>query len=227
MQRSLEVRWFFDNRKDIVEIEQWFAENELKLDEADFDRKDIYLKLPGVSTVGVKIRDPQKSLIGNWNGKLEIKTLLKETGDLKLQDAGAGKANEWMKFSFNLPGGEDTMKAIIDHSLAGHKDYVKDASNQWMEVQKKRLLLTFDVEKKQLSKLQAFIAEGCGIELTEIFINERTVYSFGLESYSICQRQEENFFETLNYVFSHLKTPALSMERSMSYPEFISHLLSS
>ena len=49
MQASTEARWFFDERENITSIERWFAGFGFKLNTVNFERRDYYLKLPGVN----------------------------------------------------------------------------------------------------------------------------------------------------------------------------------
>src|SRR5829696_5294499 len=113
MQASTEARWFFDNREKITLVEKWFAGFQLKLNTGNFERKDYYLKLPGVTSLGLKIRESKLDADGKWQGKLEAKVLIKNLDILQLEKGNAGYANQWTKFSFSLPAGESTLEEIL------------------------------------------------------------------------------------------------------------------
>jgi len=221
MQASTEARWFFHEREKVTAIEKWFAGFQLKLNTVNFERRDYYLKLPGVTSLGLKIREPKPDANGKWQGKLEAKVLIKNIDIPKLKQGYSGYANQWTKFSFSLPAGESTLVEILDDfSVAGNLQDGEDRS-QWIELKKNRVVVEYDVEKKECSVGVRAIPEGCGIELTALQINGVLKYSFGLEAFSNSGKQEENFFETLNYVFNEIKVEGLSVENSLSYPQFL------
>ena len=221
MQASTEARWFFDEREKIAPVEKWFAGFQLGLNTKNFERRDYYLKLPDVKSLGLKIREPKPDANGKWQGKLEAKVLIKNIDIPQLKQGYSGYANQWTKFSFNLPAGESMLTEILDNfSVAGNLPPGEDLS-QWIELKKNRVLVVFDVEKKEFSTGVRQIPEGCGIELTALQMNGVLKYSFGLEAFSNSGKQQENLFEALNYVFNEIKLTSLSLENSLSYPQFL------
>ena len=220
MQTSTEVRWFFRDKNEIKQIEDWFAVHGLVLQDDQFDRQDYYMKLPGVSNLGLKIREPKKTN-GGWQGKLEAKVFLRELHFPELDGMNAGKANQWTKFSFALPTGESTLTEILNgYGVVNNPVNTLD-SNHWTRVDKTRILLKYDLEKRELTKDNKPIDEGCGIELTAIKLENDIYFSFALESFSGTGKQEHNFIETIHFIFSQLKTSGLRKENSLTYPEFL------
>jgi hypothetical protein len=220
MQASTEIRWFFQDRKEIAGIEKWFSDFHLELDDGDFERQDYYLKMSSETKFGLKIREPKKEISGKWKGKLEAKILIKELAAIELENGNSGRANQWTKFSFSLQAGEETLEEIMATYL--HDNYSDNDDAHWIKMEKNRILLKYDIEQKKFIKGEVLINEGCGIELTAIRINDNLYYTFGLEAFSVTGRHEQNFFETLHYVFSKLKVPFLSTSNSLTYPEFLS-----
>ncbi|MEO6720728.1 MAG: hypothetical protein ABIN67_10180 [Ferruginibacter sp.] len=218
MQSSTEIRWFFYERKDIIEIEKWFAGFNLKLSDGKFDRQDYYLKLAGVTSLGLKIREANKNDERKWVGKLEAKVLVRELDLPSIANGNSGNANQWTKFSFSLPAGESTLTEILSDLALG--DNVVDL-NHWIRMDKDRILLMYDLEKKELTKSNEKINEGCGIELTALQLEGVVYYSFGLEAFSGSARHQQNLFETLKYVLNELKITGLSKQNSLTYPEFL------
>lgn len=223
MQVSTEIRWFFNDQKMISEIEAWFAGYGLQLTKGKFERQDYYLKLPGVASLGLKIREPKKNDRDIWQGKLEAKVLVKELDMPLLTNGNSGKANQWTKFSFNLANDDSTLVEIIN-SFSAHNNISPLDPNHWIQMDKNRILVKYDFDKKTFAKddNETKIAEGCGIELTAVQLTGILYYSLGLEAFSNSGKQEENLFETIKYLFSELKVPGLSKENSLTYPEFLS-----
>ena len=220
MQTSTEARWFFNDRREIKQIEEWFAAQGLVLQDGEFERQDYYMKLPGISNLGLKIREPRKTNEG-WQGKLEAKVLLREIDSPELDGANTGKANQWTKFSFALPAGESTLTEILDGYGVANNPVNGLDFNHWTRVDKTRILLTYNLDKREIVQSGPLINEGCGIELTAIKLDNDVYYSFALESFSGTGKQEQNFIETIHFIFKQLKTSGLRKENSFTYPEFL------
>ena len=119
MQLSTEIRWFFRQGDGISAIANWFEGFGQRLIPGQFERTDFYLRLPGVSSLGLKIREATKDDGVNWTGKLEAKVLTRDLGMLKMENGAEGVANEWTKFSFQLTDGEPNLTKILDSFIPG------------------------------------------------------------------------------------------------------------
>lgn len=222
MQESSELRWFFTEKKDIEILERWFQKRDLQFRNYFFDRQDYYLVLPGVNSLGIKLREATQDFSGKWLGKLESKILVKDVGEIDLPGGNVGICNEWRKFSFVLPAGEATLEAIISSLTVDTKK--ADVKN-WVKMSKQRLLLIYDLEQRKIVINEAAVHEGCGIELTMIEMNEVLCYSFAFEGFSATGRHPDNLVETVQYIFEECKITGLSAAGSYAYPEFlIKHL---
>jgi len=219
MQLSTEVRWFFQGVQDVAPIAHWFEGLGQRLSPGQFERTDYYLQLPGVTTLGLKIREAKKDDGVNWTGKLEVKILTRDLGMLKMENGSTGLANQWTKFSFKLSDGEPNLAAILDSFLPGNSN--PEEKKHWIKMEKNRLLVMYDQQQKMFLADDARLMEGCGIELTALRINDKTDYSFAFEGFSATGKHEENFFEAVNLFFSEVKLPALPGSRSFGYPSFL------
>lgn len=219
MQTNTEVRWFFHRDEDISPIAHWFEGFGQRLNPRQFERTDYYLKLPGVSNLGLKIREAKKDDGVNWTGKLEAKVLTRDLGTLKMENGSTGTANEWTKFSFQLIDGEPNLAKILDSFLPGNSSHAEKEC--WIKMEKNRLMVIYDQQQKNFVTNETIITEGCGIELTAISINDEVEHSFAFESFSSSGKHEENFFEAVNLFFSEVRLPALPGNRSFGYPTFL------
>jgi hypothetical protein len=159
--------------------------------------------------------------MGEWEGKLEAKVLTKELGVSQTLNDNSGKVNQWTKFSFSLAAGEKTLTEIlkslgVSDDGAPNKDF-----DYWITMDKSRILLKYDLDKKDFTKGDEQIQEGCGVELTMLQLHNKIYYSFGLEAFSASGKHEENLFVTLKHVFNEVKISGLAVENSLSYPELL------
>ena len=90
MQASTEIRWFVSSANTIEALAEWFGHFGQILNDREFDRTDYYLHLPGVTNLGIKIREAARDNAGNWRGKLEAKVLTRDLARLKLETGAAG-----------------------------------------------------------------------------------------------------------------------------------------
>ncbi|HZI54382.1 MAG TPA: hypothetical protein VFD56_11785, partial [Chitinophagaceae bacterium] len=62
--------------------------------------------------------------------------------------------------------------------------------------------------------------------LTRIKINDSVYYSFGLEAASKSgQKLDENFSGCCNFIFDQISVTGLTLESSLSYPEFLAAMI--
>ena len=228
MQQSTETRWFIDASQ-ANSFEKWFNATpfKLKFPETDsFPRQDYYMNLPGISTLGLKIREPKiGKLSSKLESKIEAKVLVQDLGTATFLNSNSGKINRWTKFSFDLLPEEKTMMNIINALSGSTSIHALDYKNFWIRIDKNRLLLTYDNKKKEIvdNRIQK-IDEGCGIELTKMKVRDHIYYSFGLEAFSSSENDKDNLFETLGYLFNQTMLSDLPVNQSLSYPEFINSL---
>ncbi|RDC63834.1 hypothetical protein [Adhaeribacter pallidiroseus] len=210
---SAEIRWFFKNRTETESIEHWFnAHQQFFTDK--WDRADIYLWQPGLSKIGVKIRE----------GKVEVKILLAERGVVPLMNANSGLANDWVKYSFGLLESDAENLNLLQQFS---EQPLNSNEQLWVRVDKERLLIKMGINPDNSLKQVAansWPEEGCGVELTRIRVHRQIFYTFGLEAFSKTQQEHRNLELTLQHTLPALAVNNLHHQQSNSYPGFLQDL---
>ncbi|CAN5480895.1 hypothetical protein BH11BAC3_BH11BAC3_09060 [soil metagenome] len=224
MQISSEIRWFFTYEEEVGLIKNWMTSllyNPHFPSNDKFDRQDYYLSLPGSDNLSVKLREPKiDKVTGKLSGKIEVKVFVKNLGEYLAENGFPGLMNQWAKFSFDLLPGENNLANIVnsfvekENQLPGYKDY-------WLQVNKNRLLLMYDVQTKKIAVPGEFVNEGCGIELTIIKVNNQLFYSLGLEAFSGIGKDTANLLDGLHFISKNIKGLSLNNANPASYPEFL------
>ena len=218
---SKEARWFLSNEK-VQPIKDWFhglAKPQKLADDDIYPRQDYYLTMPGVENLGIKIREPKKDEgTGKMKTSLEVKRLISKNKPIELENHNRGYSNKWQKLSYELKeGGSDLLS--INWSLPS-------SGNNWLRVDKDRILAKYDAEHKSITGDNTDLDEACGIELTKIKINNSVFYSFGLEAFSKSgDKLDENFDGCCSYIFARITLTGLTLESSLSYPAFLSTMI--
>ena len=116
--------------------------------------------MPGVENLGIKIREPKKDEVtGKMKTSLEVKRLISENKPIELKNHNRGYSNKWQKLSYELKeGGSDLLS--INWSLPS-------SGNNWLRVDKDRILAKYDAENKSIVDGNATLDEACGIELNK------------------------------------------------------------
>lgn len=158
------------------------------------DRTDYYLKSGTINT-GIKIRE----------GNHELKVKCAE--DEKLDH---GVLEHWIKWSSHE---EQNILNTVDDKLLG----------DWFAIKKKRFKKSYKIIKQEKLEpiVDAFPAEGCGAEFTEIYFPsmELTLFTFGMEAFSSSGKETENLYTSLEVL--EPDTVSLKELDSFGYPELI------
>jgi len=211
---SAEVRWFFKNQTEFAVIEKWFNARNLYF-AGNWERADIYLQQPGLHNLGVKIRE----------GKVEVKVLLADRGVLPLPNGQSGLVNDWGKYSFGLQESDEENKNLLQQFS---REQLGTGMELWVRVDKERLWQKFSVNLAEESitpvAQDSWPAEGCGVELTKIKVNQQTFYTFGLEAFSKSRQEPANLELVLNKIIPEMPGASLRNSQSNSYPGFLEKL---
>ncbi|MBU3025207.1 hypothetical protein Q4603_20095 [Zobellia galactanivorans] len=193
MYKTKEIRWFFDN--DNQHIREWFKQPNLNFDCSE-ERRDLYLNCKS-KRFNIKLRD----------NRIEIKQ--REScpiGRTNLYTA-FGYSEKWMKWSFSL---QDTQ--------AEYAQLSELKKNEWVEVAKNRLTLTFvDVNGKlEIKQTAEGVESGCQIEYSKVAVKNKISYTLGFEWFG----KEKVFLDDalLCAIFGDTK---LTLNQSMGYAEFL------
>lgn len=218
---SKEIRWFLTKDK-IQPIEDWFKSlrKPQKLgDDVFYPRQDYYINMPKVKNLGIKIREPKKDDdTGKLKTALEIKRQISDNEQIELNNNNIAYSNKWQKFSYELIEGEEGILSINFPLPSEDKN--------WLRVDKDRITVRYDAESKSIYEGNDYLNEACGIELTKVKILKSVYYSFGLEAFSKSgYKLDDNFSECCDFVFSVIGLKGLTIEESLSYPEFLSKFI--
>ena len=214
---SRETRWFLPGHK-VQPIAAWFegvTSLRLSRDKHSFPRQDYYLKMPGVENLGIKIREPKKDNdTGKIKSHLEVKRMISEKEMSGFANNNNGYTGKWQKLSYELSDRGNDLLLI--------NPLIKSSGNNWIRVDKDRILVTYDAKKKSIIEGSAEIGNGCGIELAKIKINNSVHFSFGLEAFSKSEEKlDKNFYECCDLVFDQIGVTGLALDSSFSYPGFL------
>ena len=214
---SRETRWFLPDDK-MLPIKAWFASlpGSTRLgDSHSFPRQDYYLKMPGAEDIGIKIREPKKDReSGKTKSLFEVKRLISEKEPMKFANNNKGYSGKWQKLSYELTDSDNDL-ILINPTLPS-------SDNNWIRVDKDRILVKYDAGNKLIVEGSSNIREGCGIELTKIKIGNSVHYSFGLEAFSESGKKlDKNFYDCCDLIFDQPGLTGLALDYSFSYPEFL------
>lgn len=210
--KSTEIRWVL-TREQKTTVINWFKNYNTGFENEDsYPRLDYYLAIPGVTSLGIKIRDIITGSDGISKGKVEIKKLIYDFGEIELAQNSYGRINQWIKYSFNTL--EDSLINTIIQENMQNKDL-------WLPLPKDRILLKYDFVSKKICSAKEQIDEGCGIELTRFEFNSCPYYTLGFEAFSSTDNDYDVLVGTLNDIFHTIGLEGLKSMDSKSYPEII------
>ena len=189
-----EVRWF-DRGEIPPELQSWFD----RLGEKQVQPPRVDLYLAGMdASVGIKLRE----------GLLEIKPRLEDFGIQMFLTGVAGRVGNWSKWSFSLADG----------------DWPGSEAAHWIPVEKVRQIFyfRFDHGEIALSKPGEIPESGGGLELTAVSLaGEERWWTLGFEVIGPQEEQGEILTRLVRHVFDRQSSPMLSVEKSLSYPEWL------
>lgn len=196
-----EVRWFFQETPHNI---QWWFDNDKSFVEKDRTlRTDVYLGMQPHDNISYKIRE----------GRTEIKLRLGEAESIQFPNGHIGKVERWVKWSLQLKD----RTATFDSLYVAHE-------NSFIEVSKKRELVTFEIDPdKTIKKVRPkdLPGEGCQVEFTQLLLHKQEWTSFGFEAFGSQSGIEENFDLVTRKVLQEIMDPTLDKKDSFSYPYFL------
>ena len=190
MYTTVEARWFFRGRFP-DEVSDWFS-SVAGIKMTPEIRTDKYLWVPGMTSLGVKIR----------RQSLEIKLRTGEYGAALLHKNAVGWMEQWRKWSFAL-----------DQS-PGKQQLAKYRNADWIKVHKERFLLRYEIKNGQeVNLLDPGHASGagCEVELTAVKLLDQHWWTFAFESFG----NESTLVDSLTL----LSTKILNAGFSPQFPE--------
>jgi hypothetical protein len=211
---TVEVRWFY--KGDIPEATlQRFRGGELPQDKGIIEeRKDLYLYLPGVDSLGIKLRGT--NIRGeNDADQLEIKRRQLDGGAVTFIPGVTGCLERWIKWVFHGESSGPQLSTILT---------AKDEA--WVSVGKVRYLRKYKVtgDKSVLAvPLNEWPDNGCNVELTEVIAPGGQVWwTLGLEAFGEADVTiEDNLRLSANYFFAGTDLGMFEEKDSYGYPRWL------
>jgi hypothetical protein len=161
MLATVEMRWFYEGEIP-ASMWAWFR-SDMQHTDVQPAREDCYLSLPDCDSLGIKLRQ----------GRIELKQHCQEYGAVRVHERIAGVPQLWRKWSFLLADSH-LMPAGVPGQPPG-----------WIPVRKERALRTYRVAGEgTVTALPPgeFPPRGCHLELTELRVQARMWWTFGLEA---------------------------------------------
>ncbi len=200
MYTTAEVRWFYSGRIP-SEVHDWFV-TVASVNEPPARRIDKYLMLPGVTTLGIKLRQQ----------RLEIKLRNFDYGEVQLHERISGRMQRWRKWSLGLDQEDGTLGEIMNQG------------NGWLDVHKERYLSRYIIERKivvERIEVDDDANSGCEVELTAIEAIGRHWWTIAFESFGEEYVLGHNLARVSERIFRTGAPPSLAIARSCSYPQWL------
>ncbi|GHO51280.1 hypothetical protein [Ktedonospora formicarum] len=209
---TIEVRWFCQGDLSLS-IWQHFLNNTIGQEEAVEKRLDIYLALPGVEDLGIKLRGqdatPQKA-----SDKLEIKCRQEERSLTPF--TGTGKLEHWQKWGFSGEEGTSQLSSLLTENEPA-----------WIKVEKTRCTRRYaavsDTIVHALSPAEQS-SNSCNVELTTLYARQQIWWTLGLEkviSLHGLEAAEHTLKLVAQHILTELNIDTLAVEHSYSYPKWL------
>lgn len=203
MNYTAEVRWFLkDTQPDV--LESLFKINNIVLT-GEPTRTDWYL-LNHDEEVSTKIRE----------NKLEVKKMISTPEFFNQGETVQGYFQTWVKYGFNISGGED-INSVIRQEL----------SPDWVPVTKKRLVARFEINKDSLQQVPAktLPEEGCTLEIASVYLTEQSWCTVCIETSGSAGRMVENLKLAASTLLNKMpRNFQLPFRFSLSYPQFLNKI---
>lgn len=211
---TAEVRWF--SKGDIPETAlQRFKSGELPQDKGVVEeRKDLYLCLPGVDRLGIKLRGTSiRREIGA--DQLEIKRRQLEGSVVTFFPGVTGRLERWSKWVFHGEPSDPQLSTIL-----AAQDGV------WVSVGKVRYTRRYKVtgDKRVLAMpLNEWPDNGCNVELTKVIAPGGQVWwTLGLEAFGEADIAiEDNLRLSANHFFAESGLSMFEERDSYGYPRWL------
>lgn len=198
---TAEIRWFIEGSIP-NEIFNLFGNEVMQFPE----RNDYYLIFPESSRISLKLRE----------GRLEIKSLIREGEDYQFSKTGVGKIGIWEKWGNSLQ----------------IQDPESFFSSNGVEILKKRSLTGLTMKGEKIFQVipdRAFYETeyGCTVELSSVMIYKRTFWSVNLECWDLTASPDIRLTEFLDYFFKFMLNDISEIRHffhtgnALSYPQFL------
>ena len=203
MYPTAEVRWFYWGTSPQAVLER--LARGIGLPEPQTPRRDHYLHLPGISSLGIKLRE----------GRIEIKRRTQQRGNARFAENVVGIVEHWRKWSFPISSTQASADAWLTPATA------------WIPVDKARRLrrygLAADGTLSQVS-LARMPQGGCEFELSEVRAGGDTWWSVCLEAFGQEKGLEDSLYAVATLYLARDWPVAMEEEQSCGFPDWIDRM---
>jgi hypothetical protein len=211
---TAEVRWFYEGDLPETILEQ-FRSGEITQDGGTVEeRRDVYLYLPGVDSLGIKLRG--MSIRREYDAeKLEIKRRELEGSVVSFMPGVTGRLERWKKWAFNSESSDPQLSSMLT---------AKDEA--WMSVSKVRYLRRYAVtsDKSVVAvPLNEWPDNGCNVEITKLIAPDgQRWWTLGFETFGEAGAAiDDNLMLSANYFFAETGLGVFKEKDSYGYPRWL------
>jgi hypothetical protein len=170
--RTIEVRWFLPGEPDPA-VAAWV--NGGAPAAWTGRRRDVYLVIPGVDGLGLKLRGEETTALGTAPGRFEVKARAAQRAGIDLPSGRvAGRVEEWLKWSYVGGAIQPFVAPLLAHPLR-------------VVVDKQRLRRKHDLASgppfPRVAVDGTEVPRGAFLELTAVRVRRRPWWSLGLEAF--------------------------------------------
>jgi hypothetical protein len=222
---TMEVRWFYKDGlpKPTFDLHR-FRKGDLSLDQTKAKiRTDFYLCLPGVESLGMKLRgeeDQSERATSRKEMNLEVKSRQREYGTTAFPTGQTGRLEYWSKSVFST---ESTNPQIFD--------LLQAENNAWIVVTKERYLRLYEVvngKEAHPFPLEKRCTDGCRVELTKLTVHQQNWWTLGFEAFGATEEAMVNNLKLSAHVFfTQTGWEGFEEKDSSAYPKWLNSVMAS
>lgn len=211
---TVEVRWFYQG--DVPETTlQRFRSGAFPQDRGTIEeRKDVYLYLPGVDSLGIKLRGTNTQR-ANGADQLEIKRREHEGSVVTFMPGVTGRLERWIKWAFQGESSDPQLSSMLTAT-----------DEAWVSVSKVRYLRKYTVtsDKRVLEvRLNEWPDNGCNVEITKLIApGGQGWWTLGFEAFGVSGAPiEDNLRLSASYFFTETALGMFEAKDSYGYPRWL------
>jgi hypothetical protein len=214
---TAEVRWFSEGDLPETILERFRSGGIIQDRGTVEDRRDVYLYLPGVDSLGIKLRG--MSIHREYDAdRLEIKRRELDGSVVTFMPGVTGRLERWTKWAFHSESSDPQFSSMLT---------AKDEA--WMSVSKVRYLrryaVTSDKSVVALS-LNEWPDNGCNVEVTKLIAPDgKRWWTLGFETFGESGVPiDDNLRLSANYFFVETGLDVFKEKDSYGYPRWLNVL---
>lgn len=217
---TVEVRWFYQG--DVPETTlQRFGNGAFPQDRGTIEeRTDLYLYLPGVDSMGIKLRgiNAQRE---NGADQLEIKRRELDGSVVTFMPGVTGRLERWTKWAFQGESSDPQLSSMLS---------ARDKA--WVSVSKVRYMRKYTVtgDKSVVAvPLNELPDNACGVEITKLTApSGQRWWTLGLEAYGQAGAAiEDNLRLSATHFFAETALGTFEEKDSYAYPRWLNVVMAS